>query len=516
MKLNKEAERIAEQLRMAVEAARIGSWYIHPETKALEYNDVLAEIYGYTREEPMTYEDAIGQVSEEFRLEIREAIAVAIRDGGHYDITFSQHRFDNNELIWLRSTGRVIRDEMGNYSMFSGIVMEITNEINDKKALEKANRELTEVQFQQLETYSNLIKSQDDLKFAIDAAGLGTFDFNPRSGRFAGNDLLKYWFGLNPDEEIELSKATDVIMEQDRLRVLDAIQKALNFKLGGNYDIEYTIINPKNPEPRVVRAKGKALFDDQGQPTRLSGTVQDITDQKRDEIRKNDFIGMVSHELKTPLTSINAYIQLMQNRAKKNGDEFGISSLDKANVQIKKMTNMINSFLNVSRLESSQIYIDKQVFDLADLLKEIEEETVTTNNSHRLVFEQIEPIEVKADHDKIGQVLSNLISNAVKYSPTGSTITVSSKIDNAYAQVSVTDEGMGIAEKDLKHLFDRYYRVEGEQMRSISGFGIGLYLCAEIIQRHDGKIWVTSKSGEGSTFVFSLPIHTPTDADLHS
>ena len=361
-----------------------------------------------------------------------------------------------------------------------------------------ANRELAEL--------NEKIKiGQDELQLAINAAGLATFDLNPVTGRFVGNDLLKEWFGLQPEYEIELAKATDVIADADRQRVIDAIQYSMNYQSGGDYDTYYAIINPLNPVPRIVRAKGKALFNDEHEPIRLSGVLQDVTELKQDEQRKNDFIGMVSHELKTPLTSLNAYIQILQSKAKKTEDSFTITALEKANNQAKKMTAMINGFLNVSRLEAGQIHIDKERFDMALLVKEVEEESIVTITSHEIIFAPVEETFVTADRDKIGQVINNFISNAVKYSPPGTTIHVACiTVDNT-AQVCVKDEGMGVKPEDRDKIFDRYYRVK-DQPLTIAGFGIGLYVSAEIIQRHNGKIWLNSEHGKGSTFCFSLPL----------
>jgi len=234
--------------------------------------------------------------------------------------------------------------------------------------------------------------------------------------------------------------------------------------------------------------------------------VMDITEQKQDEIRKNDFIGMVSHELKTPLTSMKGYIQILLSKLRKQEDEFILGALQKANGQITKMTSMINGFLNISRLESGKIHIEHQVFDLALLIKESEEESLATITSHTLIYEPVETTFVNADRDKIGQVIHNLISNAVKYSPQGSIINIACVTVNGLANITVKDHGMGIKPEDIDKIFDRYYRVDGDHMFSISGFGIGLYLCAEIIHRHHGEVWAESEFGEGSTFGFSLPL----------
>ena len=203
---------------------------------------------------------------------------------------------------------------------------------------------------------------------------------------------------------------------------------------------------------------------------------------------------------------MNAYIQVLLSKLKTRNDDFSINLLEKANNQVRKMTTMINGFLNVSRLEAGKIHIDKQNFDMKALLLEIEEETLSTILSHQIIFSPVKSTYVWADRDKIGQVLNNLISNAVKYSPLGTSIRISCLEVDGNLQVSVQDRGIGIAEKDIKHLFDRYYRVESNNVKSIAGFGIGLYLCAEIVHRHNGKIWVESELGKGSTFSFSLPM----------
>ncbi|RZJ91781.1 MAG: PAS domain S-box protein [Chryseobacterium sp.] len=505
--------------------------------------------------------------------------------------------------------------------------LEVSNQeleaVNEE--LKKSNREL-------VDTYRKLKLSRDETALAISAAGLATFDLDPLTCQLSGNEQLKHWFGLENSEQIDLSKATGVIAEEDREKIIEAITWALDPASGGDYNTLYAINGPAGSEQRIVQAKGKTIFNEQGSPIRLSGVLLDVTDQlqhsmeiqeantrlniaieagslgstevdlatgkmecnaqfkkcygraededfsypelfeamlpkyretvrslvararenrsiyqaeyevmwpdgsihwisahgrarydgsgksikmvgiisditeaKADEQRKNDFIAMVSHELKTPLTSINGYVQLLHRKAEKSGDDFTAQALDKTINQLKKMTGMVNSFLNVSRLESGKIQVEKQEFDLNELLREMESELGFSPHDHQLVFQPAALPMVNADRDKIGHVLSNLISNAMKYSPSGSKITISCKSNEREIQVAVADQGNGISEQDKPFIFDRYYRVS-DQPTSISGFGIGLYLCAEIIQRHKGRIWVESELGHGSTFSFSLPL----------
>lgn len=247
-------------------------------------------------------------------------------------------------------------------------------------------------------------------------------------------------------------------------------------------------------------------FNPQNNPVRFIGSVLDITEQKMDELRKNDFIGMVSHELKTPLTTLTAIIQVLNPKLKTSENPFIAGALDKANAQVKKMSAMINGFLNISRLESGKIEVRRQNFEMNDLLEEMLDETRLTVTSHNFKFEECPPIKLHADRDKIGSVISNLLSNAVKYSAKGTTITVDCKKLGHEAIISIVDEGIGIKAQDIDKLFDRYYRVDNKNTAHISGFGIGLYLSAEIIRQHNGKIWAESKEGSGSRFSFALPL----------
>ncbi|GAC1314862.1 MAG: hypothetical protein NVSMB24_39980 [Mucilaginibacter sp.] len=232
----------------------------------------------------------------------------------------------------------------------------------------------------------------------------------------------------------------------------------------------------------------------------------ELETSKQVQRQKDGFIGMASHELKTPLTSLNAIIQVANAKLKQSNDSFLVGAMEKANQQVKRMTAMINGFLNVSRLESGRIHIEKQVFDIGTLLSEAVDEARLIFNTHNIHLPNCPAIRVNADREKIGSVISNLISNAVKYSPKGKNVGIDCVVQSNEVIISVNDEGMGMKPHDLDKIFERYYRVETDHTRHISGFGIGLYLSSEIVRRHNGRIWAESESGKGSTFYFSLPL----------
>ncbi|MCX2496033.1 ATP-binding protein [Pedobacter sp. PF22-3] len=349
-------------------------------------------------------------------------------------------------------------------------------------------------------------KDQHMLSMAIEAGALATFYYEPDTNLFSGNKLLKLWFGLADEEQLDLSIAIAAIVEEDRERVTAAINDVLGEGSDGNYFIEYRIFHPHDPNGRLVQARGKVFYDAKGKATSLNGTLRDITEQKKEEQRKNDFISVVSHELKTPLTAINAYLQLMQRQAIMTENTAQQNILEKSVKQVGNMSNMINGFLNISRLDSGRMLIERSDFDLKTLFAELEEEFQSRIHTHEIVVDQLHSFQLNADRNKIAQVIQNLVENAVKYSPMGSQITLGySAAEDNTVEISVSDKGMGIAAEDRERIFERYYRAEKGQKGIISGFGIGLYFCREIIELHDGHISVESNMGTGSIFKVQLP-----------
>jgi len=346
--------------------------------------------------------------------------------------------------------------------------------------------------------------SENILRQAIAAANFGTWYIHPDTRQFVTDARVRQLLGFDPSDEPTLDEALERVIEEHRSMVSAKLDNALYNN--GDYDVTCSVIGLRDNKFRWVRAVGNLKADADGSISIFTGLLMDITEQKDDELRKNDFIAMVSHELKTPLTSMKAYIQVVLHKLKLSGDEVLKNTIVKANLQVEKMTSMINGFLNLSRLESGKIHIDNELFDLADLIRSVREETESTITSHEIIFDPVESAMIDADEEKISHVVHNFISNAVKYSPAGGTIRVTCTSDLQNAEITVQDNGIGISKQDLPRVFERYYRADDGKLNTISGFGIGLYICKEIITRHNGKIWAESNPGQGALFAFTIPM----------
>lgn len=413
-------------------------------------------------------------------------VSIVLKTGipvSHYEFMVSDHQ---QQSLYLRMNATPIQDNHGNITGAIGSFADIT----DSYLLQQ-----------------QLKKREESLQVAISSANLGVWHMDLRTREFFPSPKLKELFGFYPDEEMPYEAAVVQIADSHRQQVTEAVEASIT--KGEPYELEYPIIGYHDKILRWVCATGH-LYTDPENPeiSHFSGTVSDITERRLDEQRRSDFIGMVSHELRNPLTAIKAYAYMLKRTAQKNNDETLAGNIAKVDNQVNRMEALINGFLDVARLGEGKIRLNRTRFDMAHLVRIAEEESLATVTSHQVVFAPVEFTPVEADQDKIEQVLLNFINNAVKYSPGGSVINVSCTTVNGVAQVYVKDQGMGIPSKDQPFIFDRFYRVESEAMKNKKGFGIGLYICKEIIERHNGQIGVESTEGQGSTFWFTLPVFT--------
>ena len=238
----------------------------------------------------------------------------------------------------------------------------------------------------------------------------------------------------------------------------------------------------------------------------MIGMIEDITRRKQLEQHKDDFMGIVSHELKTPVTSLKVYTQLLQEQFEAYHDVVTASMLQKMDNQINKLNLLIKDLLDTAQIDSDTLQVANQLFDLNDVLNEVIEDASLVGAAHRIIKKNDQSFFVVGDAIRTSQVIFNLISNAIKYSPHAHEIIINTAQKDKYVLCSVQDFGMGIAPENLPNVFEKYFRVYNKSLGTYPGLGLGLFISAQIIHQQGGNIWVESKEGEGSTFWFSLPL----------
>ncbi|WP_231465128.1 cell wall metabolism sensor histidine kinase WalK [Pedobacter sp. Leaf132] len=222
------------------------------------------------------------------------------------------------------------------------------------------------------------------------------------------------------------------------------------------------------------------------------------------EQRMRDFIAVATHELKTPLTALSGYAQIIGMKSVKLNEPALVHAAERARYQVTKMAKLVDDLLDVSKLDEGMLRLNPESFDMTALIKETIGDVQSTSPEHEFSFEHRESHHVIADREKIAQVLTNLFVNAVKYAPRSPKIEVSVTHKDGKIVTSVRDFGVGIKKEEMPHVFRRFYRTDSAH-KGFRGFGVGLYLCAEIISRHGGEIGVDSEVSKGSVFHFSLP-----------
>ncbi|HEX6542304.1 MAG TPA: ATP-binding protein [Ktedonobacterales bacterium] len=231
------------------------------------------------------------------------------------------------------------------------------------------------------------------------------------------------------------------------------------------------------------------------------------------EARKDAFIVMASHELKTPVTSLKAFTQILKRRMAQQTDHQSdlktLLMLDRMEAQLERLIGLVGELLDVSKMESHILTYRDSIFDFDTMVRETMADMQALSTRHTICLEGETGAQVYGDHDRLAQVLTSLLDNAIKYSPEGQSILVRLSThpepDSSLVEVAVQDHGMGISEQHQAYIFERFYQVGDGQGGTYAGLGIGLYIARQLVERHNGRLWVESQPGEGSTFHVILP-----------
>jgi PAS domain S-box-containing protein len=328
------------------------------------------------------------------------------------------------------------------------------------------------------------------------------------------NQAAEKMFGYK--EEEALGKHISLIIPPERLDEETFIINEVS--RGNKVDHFNTVRRAKDGRLVPITLSVSPILDDNGKIIGASKIARDISDHLAlqeekarlyDEIKalndkKDEFIGLASHELKTPLTSIQGYLQILSNDiAEERRKEF----LRRTSQQVKKLNNLVSDLLDISKIQAGKLQFNPAPFDLCQVVRDAIELITYSNNNHTVHLQtDVKELTLNGDSQRVEQVILNLLTNAIRYAPGVFEIIVYISEENGVAKVGVRDRGIGIPEDKLNEVFSRFYRIT--ENKNVSGLGLGLYLSQQIIERHHGRIWAESKVGEGSVFYFTLPITT--------
>ena len=344
------------------------------------------------------------------------------------------------------------------------------------------------------------------LNLALEAGEIGVWDWDVVSNKIKWTDKVYEIHEVERNSfDGEFVNYVTRIYPEDKKRFEEAVQSALQNKKP--YNIEFRIVTSKG-NTKWVSTSATVLFEND-KPVRMLGATIDITNRKELERQKDEFLAIASHELKTPVTSLKAYGQVLQMLFEQKGDTASATAMLKMDTQINKLTSLISDLLDVTKIQSGKLVMQEEVYDFNDLLNDIIEELQLTTRNHEIVKKLDASKKVYGDKERIGQVITNLITNAIKYSPTSNQIIISSEARDKSVLCSVQDFGVGIAKEKQDKVFEQFFRVSGEKENTFPGLGLGLYVSSEIIKRQNGKIWLESTEGNGSTFFFTIPLEQP-------
>ena len=412
-----------------------------------------------------------------------------------FEIEYRLERFDGI-YRWFLGQGVPRFDSEGNFQGYIGISLDVTDRKEVQKQLKESKDQL-QIIFQNVA----------DAVTVTDHTGR-TIYLNDKAA-----EMLEYPSAnalIAEDEKKlikELTAKYEARDETGRVLAPEEMPGARILKGERDIDMVFELHNKIENKGKWYLMKSRAILDDNKNLRLAVNVISDITYSKLREKQKDEFMSIASHELKTPITTIKAFTQILLQRSKKQNDNQNLNYLEKMDKQVNNLTNLVSDLLDVSRIQAGKMSLEKEVFDINELLNDTINNLQITHPSHKLIKQGEIKAEINADKRRIEQVLINLINNAVKYSPNGDKVEINiEKVVDKNVNISIKDYGIGINKNDQKKIFKRFYVSEENRENRFFGLGLGLFISSEIIKRHKGEINVESTKGKGSTFTISLPL----------
>ena len=269
-----------------------------------------------------------------------------------------------------------------------------------------------------------------------------------------------------------------------------------------DFEIEYYV--PKLGK-RILLLNARKFYRQINTTQTILLAIEDVTKQRSYEKQKDEFVSIIMHELKTPVSTINGYLQLLHGHLSKHEDKKLLGYTETMEQQVRRLTSLINGLLNSSKIRAVGFDYHEGIFDINELISQTIKDVQETSETHKIIQEGKLVSYVKGDKDRVAQVLINLLINTIRYSPNANKIIVKTSLKENKVIISVEDFGIGISKINQKKVFERFFRLNGSNKETFYGVGLGLDISSQIVHHHKGKIWVESTQGKGTQFNFSLP-----------
>jgi PAS domain S-box-containing protein len=474
----KKVEESEERLRLAVESAKLGTYELDLINNTIIYSGRLAELFGLDPSNELTHQNLKNALHPD---------DVSTRDEAHEIASKTGNLFYEARVIgldgfihWLRLNGKVVFDSDGKAFKNYGTVMDITKEKEREDILKESQQKFEMI----AETIPHMV-------WEIEIDGKVSYI----------NKQWQNWSGLTL-EEINKNGWSKIIHPDD----VESITKGWHhaFEAKKEYVGECRFKSPEGGYSWFT-LKTVPVKNDAGEVEVWLGTATNINEKKLIEQQKDAFISIASHELKTPLTTLKAYGQIVEGMLERKSDIETLQMVRRMSTQVNKLTTLIQDLLDISKIQQGKLIYNESFFDFNEAVREVINDMQKTTITHEIIDELDTTVKVYGDKEKLSQVINNFISNAIKYSPKAKNIIVKTSVQNNGVQLSVQDFGIGISPAEQEHVFEQFYRVTGDSQSTFPGMGIGLYICSEIIKSMGGQIWVESRINEGSAFYISLP-----------
>jgi|SRR3989344_3035155 len=410
-------------------------------------------------------------------LKCAKAWVLSIKSEKIFQIECRLKRVVDKTYRWHLAQAFPIKDEVGKVMGWVGTCIDI----DDSKMAEIESKQLAAI-----------VESSDDGIIGKTLNGIIT----------SWNKGAEKLYGYKASEVI--GKSITILYPEEKNGEFVEIMEVI--RMGEAVDHHQTIRVKKDGSLVDVSVTISPLFDQYGKIIGVSTIARDVSQYIELERRKDAFIGMASHELKTPITTVKAFVQVLNKTISQKNYKQTVTFLDKIDLQLNRLVELIADLLDISKIEVGKLELNKEMFELDKLIAQTAENMLHLYPSYEIKIKNKKDLAIYADKNRIEQVLINLITNAIKYSPNMKKIELQVEKKKNKISISIKDFGIGISKVDQARIFDRFFRAEGVDEKTFPGLGVGLYISSEIIKRHGGTISVFSKKGEGSIFSVVLPL----------